>query len=359
MTTDTVAVRQGEALAGAQIGDFTEHMVVMRWRHGSGWSAPELRRHQELALSPATAALHYGQSIIEGLKAHRQPDGGLAVFRPRDHARRLQRSARRMSMPVLPEDDFVTAVETLAAADQAWLSDDPGHSFYLRPFMFASEANLVPRPAREFTFAVISFVIGSYFGQDVESLSAWVCRDFPRAFPGGTGDVKVAGNYAPTLLAQERARQADCHQVVWLDAAERRWVEEMGSANLFFVRGSGPGAVLVTPELTGSFLPGITRDTTLALARDLGYRTAEERVSVDRWRAGCESGLITETFACGTAAVVTSVGRVRDETGDWTVGDGTPGPVTRRIRQALVDCHHGLIPDTHGWRHPVPPAARP
>lgn len=358
MTIQNIAApttRTGEAgLEAAQIGDFTEHMVTMRYTAGDGWSAPALRRHEDLRLSPATASFHYGQAVIEGLKAHRQPDGSMAVFRPRDHARRLQRSARRLCMPEPPEDDFVRAVEELVAADQGWLSDDPGHALYLRPFMFASEENLVPRPAREFTFVLIAFVIGSYFGEDVESLSAWVCRDYPRAFPGGTGDAKCPGNYAPTLLAQERARQEGCHQVIWLDAVERRWIEEMGSANLFFVRRAGADAEIVTPPLNGSFLPGITRDTVIALARRLGLPVREERVSVDRWREECEAGLVTETLACGTAAVVTAVGEVRDGDGGWTVGDGTPGPVTRALRRALVDHHHGLIADLEGWRHPIP-----
>ena len=358
----TPAAHDGEAFGKAQIGAFTGHMITMRWTADEGWSRPRLGTHESLAVSPAAASFHYGQTIIEGLKAHRQPDGSMAIFRPRDHARRFQRTARRLSMPPLPEDAFVDVLERLTAADQRSLPDDPGYSLYLRPFMFASEVNLVPRPAREYTLVAIAFVIGSYFGEDVESLSGWVCRDYPRAFPGGTGDAKYVGNYGPTLLAQERAKQAGCQQVIWLDGVERRWVEEMGSANLFFVRGSGPEAEVVTPGLTGNFLPGITRDSVLALSRRLGHRTREERISIEQWRAEAESGLLTETLACGTAAVVTSVGRVLDHDGDWTIGDGTPGPVTRAIREALVDYHHGRCADPYGWRHPVPtgpPAAVP
>ncbi|MGW7350869.1 branched-chain amino acid aminotransferase [Streptomyces sp. NPDC054784] len=350
---DAAAV-QGEAgIENAQIGDFTAHMVTLRWTEEDGWSGPQLTGHRDLSLSPATAVLHYGQSVIEGLKAHRQPDGSFAVFRPDAHARRFRESARRLSMAELPEELFTEALEVLVAAEQGSLPDRPGYSLYLRPFMFASETNLVPRPARAYTVVVISFLIGSYFGEDTESLAAWVCRDFPRAFPGGTGSAKTPGNYAPTMPAQQAAARAGCHQVVWLDAVERRWVEEMGSANLFFVRGHGPEQVVVTPPLTGSFLPGVTRDSVVAVARELGYEVREEPVDVADWRTGCEAGLITETFGCGTAAVVTPIGRVRDGDTEWRVGEGGPGPVARAVKERLLSHHHGLVPDVHGWRHQV------
>jgi len=347
------AARGETGIENAQIGSFTAHMVTLRWTEGEGWSQPRLSAHRDLSLSPASAAFHYGQAVIEGLKAHRQPDGSFAVFRPRAHARRLQRSAARLSMPALPEGLFVTALEELVRADQDSLPDQPGYSLYLRPFMFASEANIVPRPAREFTVVVIAFLIGNYFGKDNGSLSAWVCRDHARAFPGGTGGIKTPGNYAPTMPAQQAAGEAGCHQVVWLDAVERRWVEEMGSANLFFVHGHGDEQVLITPALTGSFLPGITRETVIAVATELGLEVREQAISVEQWRDESRSGLITETLACGTAAVVTSIGRVQDGDTSWTIGDGRVGPITQAIKERLLSHHHGLVPDTHGWRHPV------
>lgn len=350
----TVGTRGEAGIEKAELGGFTAHMVTVRWTQEEGWSSPETGDHRDLLLSPATAVFHYGQSVIEGLKAHRQPDGSFAVFRPRDHARRMQQSARRLAMPALPEELFVSAVEQLVAIDGPSLSARPGHSFYLRPFQFASEANLVPRPARECTVVVIAFPIGSYFGADIEALTAWVCRDYPRAFPGGTGSCKTPGNYAPTMPAQESAAAAGAHQVVWLDAVERRWVEEMGSANLFFVRGAGPDATVVTPPLTGSFLAGVTRQTVMTVAAELGLPVTEEPIAVDQWRDECQAGLITETLACGTAAVVTSIGRVLDGDDAWTVGDGTAGPVARAVRARLVEHHRGLVADPHGWRHPVP-----
>ncbi|WUH88767.1 branched-chain amino acid aminotransferase [Streptomyces sp. NBC_00433] len=356
MTVSTAApatVRGEAGIEKAEIGDFTPHMVTLLWTEDNGWTGPALGPHQNLSVSPASAVLHYGQSIIEGLKAHRQPDGSFAIFRPRDHARRFRGSARRLSMPELPEDLFVDALEQLVEANREAVPDRPGHSLYLRPFMFASEANLVPRPARAYTVVLISFLMGSYLGQDADAVTAWICRDYPRAFPGGTGSAKTPGNYAPTMPAQLAAGRAGAQQVVWLDARESRWVEEMGSANLFFVRGHGADRTVVTPPLSGTFLPGITRDSVIAVATELGHRVVQEPVAIDRWRAGCESGLITETFGCGTAAVVTAVGGVRDGGEEWRIGDGTPGPVARGIRERLRAHQHGLVPDIHRWRHPV------
>ncbi len=310
---------------------------------------------QNLSLHPATIGLHYGQVAFEGLKAHRQADGNVAVFRPLDHARRFQRSTSRLAMPEMPEELFLRAVDEVIAADESWLSDDPSHSLYIRPFMFATDVSLMLRPSVEYRFLLMAFLAGGFFGDQVETVSVLISRDYSRAMAGGTGDVKIAGNYAPSFLAQRQAQEAGCAQVVWLDQAERRWVEEMGGMNLFFVRGSGPGAQVVTPELTGTLLPGVTRDTLLTLASRLGYTPSQERISVEQWRSECEQGLITEVFACGTAAVVTPVTKVCDTLdGDWTIGDGTAGPVTKAFRRTLVDLHHGLVPDLDGWLHKVP-----
>jgi branched-chain amino acid aminotransferase len=199
---------------------------------------------------------------------------------------------------------------------------------------------------------MMALIADGFFGRQLASVSVLISREYTRAFPGGTGNVKFAGNYAPTFVAQRQAEQAGCQQVVWLDAVERRWVEELGGMNLFFVRGSGPGAEIVTPVLSGSLLPGVTRDTLLTVASRLGYTPREEKVSVTQWREECESGRITEVFACGTSAVVTPVSHVKDTEGpDWQVGDGTPGPVTLAVRRHLVDLHHGLVPDPSGWLH--------
>ncbi|HEY0699127.1 MAG TPA: branched-chain amino acid aminotransferase, partial [Micromonospora sp.] len=240
---------------------FTDHMFTMKWNGRDGWHAAQLRRLENLSFHPAMIGLHYGQVIFEGMKAFRQVDGSMAVFRPVENARRFQRSAARLAMPLLPEELYLGAVDTLVAADQGALSDDPNHSLYIRPLMFGTDANLMLRPSEEYLFLVMAFVAGGFFGDKVEPVSVLVSREHSRAMPGGTGNVKCAANYGPSFVAQRKAQQAGCQQVVWLDAVERRWVEEMGGMNLFFVRGSGPGAEVVTPQLTGTLLPGVTRDS--------------------------------------------------------------------------------------------------
>jgi branched-chain amino acid aminotransferase len=337
--------------AGPGHGDaFTDHMFAMSWTEGAGWHAPALRPLAELSIHPAMLGLHYGQVIFEGMKAFRQADGSMAVFRPERNALRFQASARRLAMPELPIADFVHAIDSLVAADEHALSDDPEHSIYLRPLMYGSEANLMLRPSRTYEFLLMAFVAGGFFGDTVAPVSVYISHEHSRAMPGGTGNVKCAANYGPSFLAQRIAQDAGCQQVVWLDSAQRRWVEEMGGMNLFFVRGDE----IVTPALTGTLLPGVTRDSLLTLAARAGYRVAEARISVEDWRNGCASGEITEVFACGTAAVVTPVGKVVDEAGDWTIGDGAMGPVTRLLRTALVDVQHGRTPDPDGWLHPIP-----
>jgi branched-chain amino acid aminotransferase len=220
--------------------------------------------------------------------------------------------------------------------------------------MFASEVNLSVHPSDAVTFVLIASPSGSYFPTGVKPVTVWLSEDFSRAAPGGTGAAKTGGNYAGSLLAQAQAAAQGCDQVVWLDAIEHRWVEEMGGMNLFFVFGSGANARLMTPELTGTLLAGITRDALLTLGRDLGYDVEEGRISVDQWRAACADGSLTEVFACGTAAVITPVGSVKSEGGSWPVGDTKPGAITMRLRQALVDLQRGAAPDVHGWMHAVP-----
>jgi branched-chain amino acid aminotransferase len=278
--------------------------------------------------------LHYAQTIFEGLKAYKQPDGTVATFRPRANAERFQASARRMAMPELPADLFIEACDALIKQDRAWVPDSGEASLYLRPFMFASEVGLGVRPANEFLFMVIASPAGAYF---------------PGGVKGGTGAAKTGGNYAASLVAQAQAASHGCDQVVWLDAVEHRWIEEMGGMNLYFVYGDR----IVTPELTGSLLPGITRDSLLTIARDLGYTAEEGRITTEDWKRDNENGTLTEVFACGTAAVITPVGSVKSERANWTQGDGEPGKVTMKLREALLDLQTGRAADAHGWMHPL------
>ncbi|CAN5149877.1 branched-chain amino acid aminotransferase [soil metagenome] len=331
----------------------TDHMVTVRWVKGQGWCDAKLSAYAALSMDPSATVLHYGQAIFEGLKAFQQHDGGIATFRPDANARRFQRSAARLAMPELPEDAFVNAVDALVRADREWVPTGAENSLYVRPFMISTEAFLGVRPAVEYLFLVIASPAGPYFPGGVEPVSVYISEDYARAAPGGTGEAKAAGNYAASLLAQQQAAEQGCDQVVWIDAVERRYVEEMGGMNLFFVLGNGNGAELVTPELTGTLLPGITRESLITLAGDLGYRVTERRITVDEWRDRAGDGSLTETFACGTAAVITPVGQVKAATGGFTVADGGTGPITLRLRELLLDIQHGRVADTRGWVHRV------
>lgn len=328
---------------------FTDHMVTIKWTEGRGWHDAELVPYAPLAIDPANMTLHYAQTIFEGLKAYRQPDGTVATFRPLANAERFQSSARRMAMPELPAELFIEACDALIQQDRAWVPDSGEASLYLRPFMFASEVGLGVRPANEFLFIVIASPAGAYFPGGVKPVSVWLSEDYVRAVKGGTGAAKTGGNYAASLVAQAQAASHGCDQVVWLDAVEHCWIEEMGGMNLYFVYGDR----IVTPELTGSLLPGITRDSLLTIARDLGYTAEEGRITTEDWQRDNANGTLTEVFACGTAAVITPVGSVKSERANWTQGDGEPGQVTMRLRKALLELQTGHAADTHGWMHPL------
>ncbi|CAM4069992.1 branched-chain amino acid aminotransferase [Nocardiopsis rhodophaea] len=329
---------------------FTDHMVTIRYTEDKGWYDARLEPYGPLPLDPATAALHYAQEIFEGLKAYRHPDGRAVCFRPEANAARFNRSAARMAMPELPEDLFVGAIETLLGQDAEWIPTQEDSSLYLRPFMFATDVGLgVNNPSRSYMFVLIASPSGPYFSGGIKPVTVWFCEDYTRAAPGGTGFAKFAGNYAASFLAQAQAVEKGCDQCVWLDAVEHSWVEEMGGMNLFFVFGSGDDARIMTPALTGTLLPGITRDSLLKLAPELGIPAEEGSISTDQWREAAASGELTEVFACGTAAVITPVGAVKSNQGDFTIGDGTPGPVTMRLREELVALQYGTREDTHGW----------
>jgi branched-chain amino acid aminotransferase len=329
----------------------TDHMVAIRWTVEKGWHEAKLTAYEPLSLDPSAMVLHYGQAIFEGLKAYRQPDGGVAIFRPEENAKRFNRSAARLAMPELPVELFMDAVDALVDIDRSWVPTAEGQSLYLRPFMIATEAQVGMRPAHEYLFLLIAFPVTPFFPGEVKPVTVWLSDEYVRAAAGGTGEAKCAGNYAGSLLAQRQAAEKGCDQVVWLDAVERRWVEEMGGMNLFFVFDGGTR--LMTPALTGTLLPGVVRESLLQLAPDLGLTVEEGRLSVDEWRKAAEDGSMTEVFACGTAAVIAPVAQARSSSGDWTIGDGQPGPVTLRLRAALLDLQYGRAADPHGWMRSV------
>lgn len=329
---------------------FTDHMVSIDYSEGQGWHNARVLPYGPITVDPSAVVLHYAQEVFEGLKAYRWNGDAIVSFRPEANAARLQRSSRRLAIPELPEELFIESLRQLIAVDSAWVPPAGGEeSLYLRPFVIATEPGLGVRPATEYRYLLIASPAGAYFKGGIKPVSVWLSTEYVRASPGGTGAAKFGGNYAASLLAQAEASEHGCDQVVWLDAIERRYVEEMGGMNLFFVFGSGGSARLVTPELSGSLLPGITRDSLLQLATDAGFAIEERKIDVEEWRKGVATGEITEVFACGTAAVITPVSHVKYGDGEFTVADGEPGEVTMALRDTLTGIQRGTFADTHGW----------
>jgi branched-chain amino acid aminotransferase len=346
-TTPTTSQRRAEILADPGFGThFTDHMVRATWTADRGWHDGEVVPYGPLSLDPAAAVLHYGQEIFEGLKAYRHADRSIWSFRPEANAQRLANSARRLALPELSEEAFLGSLDALLSVDADWVPAGGETSLYLRPFMFASEAFLGVRPAREATYLLIASPAGAYFKGGAKPVSIWLSTTYTRAARGGTGAAKCGGNYAASLAPMVEAAEHGCDQVCFLDAVEQRWVEELGGMNLYFVHRDGR---LVTPELSGSILEGITRSSLLELAKGQGLHVVEERVGIDTWREGVESGEITEVFACGTAAVITPIGRLVWDGGEVGSPDAATGPVTANLRAALVDIQYGRAEDTHGW----------
>ena len=328
---------------------FSDHMATIRYHESKGWHDARIEPRAPIPMDPAAAVLHYAQEVFEGLKAYRTADGGATLFRPQENARRFQQSAERLAMPILPEELFLEAVDKLVSIDREWIPDGEG-SLYLRPFMFANEVFLGVKPSSDYLFIVIASSVGAYFKTDAPAVSVWVSTEYTRAAPGGTGAAKCGGNYAASLLAQAEATRHGCDQVVFLDAVEQRWVEELGGMNIFFVFDDGS---MVTPPLGGTILPGITRASLITLANDKGVAVREDRYSIDQWRTDAASGRLREAFACGTAAVVTPIGTVRSRDGEFKIGNGGPGTRTEELKATLLGIQRGRTADPHGWIHKV------
>jgi branched-chain amino acid aminotransferase len=339
------AARRAEIFANPGFGRyFTDHMLSITWTAAHGWHDARIEPYGPIPMDPATSVLHYAQEIFEGLKAYRHPDGSVWTFRPEANAERFQRSARRLALPELPVETFVASLEALVGLDVDWVPTGGEHSLYLRPFMFASEVFLGVRPSAEVRYMVIASPVGPYFASGIKPVSIWLSTNFTRAAPGGTGAAKCGGNYAAGLAAQIEATEHGCDQVAFVDAEEHRWIEELGGMNLYFVKADGK---LVTPPTSGTILEGVTRSSILMIGKELGLTPEERPIDIDEWRSGVASGDIKEVFACGTAAVITPVGRLVWEGGD--VGSGHAGEMTMRLRNALVDVQYGRAADSHGW----------
>lgn len=341
---------RAEILANPGFGQyFSDHMSHARWTAEQGWHACEVRPYSVLTVDPASPVLHYAQEIFEGLKAYRHADGSVWSFRPERNAARFRQSARRLALPELDDATFVKSVQALVTQDQAWVptprDESEECSLYIRPFMIANGRFLGVKPAAEVDYYVIASPAASYFKGAGKAVSIWLSSRYNRAAPGGTGAAKCGGNYAASLVAQQEAARHGCEQVAFLDAVENKWVEELGGMNLFFVHRDG---TLVTPALTGTILEGVTRDSVLTLARDIGLAPVERPVSIDEWRDGVNSGEITEVFACGTAAVITTVGTLVTE--DDRIGNATGnGEIAQKLRKALLDIQYGRAEDRHDW----------
>lgn len=332
---------------------FSDHMAIAEWTRQDGWGKARIQNFAPFPMSPGAAVFHYGQEIFEGLKAYRHADGSVWLFRPEMNARRLIESAKRMDLPVLPEEDFLASVAAVVQADEAWVPSGNEMSYYLRPYMFASEAFLGVNTADKVTYAVIGGPAGAYFSAGLAGVDIWVTTAYSRAGDGGTGAAKCGGNYASSLIAQKEAAGHGCPQVLFSDAATHEWVEELGGMNFFVVTSDKK---LITPPTSGTILNGITRDSILTLAADFGLTPDVRPLSLSELYAGIDSGSITEAFACGTAAVLTPITSLvfeREGVEDRLALANPVGEKTLAIRAALVDIQWGRAEDRYGWMRQV------
>ncbi|MGQ9499738.1 MAG: branched-chain amino acid aminotransferase [Dissulfurimicrobium sp.] len=324
---------------------FTDHMFLMDYDEDVGWHDPRIVPYGNFSLDPASVCFHYGQEIFEGLKAYRCADGKIRLFRPRDNVRRLNRSAWRMCMPQVDEGLVLDAIKHLIRVDERWVPSARGTSLYIRPFMIATEAFLGVRPAKRYIFSIILSPVGAYYAEGFSPISIFVTDKYVRAAKGGVGEAKNAGNYAASLLASEEAKKLGFTQVLWLDAEQRRYVEEVGTMNIFFLFKNA----LVTPALSGSILPGITRDSVLTIAREQGLKVEERAISIDEVIEKTKNGDLKECFGTGTAAVISPVGSLFYKGVNYQINGGKTGPYAQALFDEITHIQYGEIKDRYGW----------
>jgi branched-chain amino acid aminotransferase len=328
---------------------FTDHMFVMDYRTGQGWYDHRVVPYQDICLDPAAMVLHYGQGIFEGMKAYRSRGGRVHLFRPRKNFERMNRSAQRLCMPTIDVEDHLTILETLLRTDHDWIPRSIGSSLYIRPTMIASEPHIGVRPADEYIYFIIKGPVGAYYAEGFNPISIYVSDEFVRAVRGGVGEAKTMGNYAASLYAAEVAKKKGFTQVLWLDGIERRFIEEVGTMNIFFrIKDE-----LITPPLTGSILPGITRDSVIALARHWGLSVQERPIDIQECIASIQDGTMQEIFGSGTAAVISPVGSISYKDMTYTVLDGNVGELARRLYDEITGIQYGEKEDVFGWVHEV------
>ncbi len=329
-----------------RFGDvFTDHMFMMDYAEGVGWHDPRIVPYGPVSLPPAAACFHYGQTIFEGLKAYRGPDGRVLLFRPYDNARRLNASAERLCMPGVDEEMFVGAIEQLVALDQDWIPDAEGTSLYIRPVVYATEEHLALKPSSTYTLVILLSPVGPYYRRGIAPTKIYVETEQVRSSPGGVGAAKTGGNYARCLQAEFRAASQGYDQVLWLDGRERKYVEEVGAMNVFFRLGE----TVVTPPLCGTILPGITRDSVLHLLGDWGVEVEERKIGLSEVVDAHDAGLLLEAFGVGTAAVISPIGLLHWNGKDMEINEGRTGEVTARLYDALTGIQRGSAEDHFGW----------
>ncbi|WP_309081938.1 branched-chain amino acid aminotransferase [Zhihengliuella sp.] len=349
-TTPKSDAERAAVLANPGFGDhFTDHTAVVDWNwseDGGRWSNARIEPYGPIALDPAASVLHYGQEIFEGLKAYSHADGTVWTFRAEANAERFNKSAARLALPELPTEVFIDSLRQLVQTDRSWVPSGDGEALYLRPFMIATEAFLGVRPAREVSYRVIASPAGNYFGGELKPVSIWLSTRYARAGRGGTGEAKCGGNYAASLAAQMEAESNGCKQVLFLDPFNDNAVEELGGMNVFFVFDDGR---IVTPELNGNILRGVTRSSVIQLAKDRGLTVEERKITLDEWRRTAENGHLREVFACGTAAVITPIGELKTTEESITTPALPADSVTMSIREQLLGIQTGTAEDQHGW----------
>ena len=324
---------------------FTDHMFLMDYETGKGWHAPRIEPYRDLSLDPAAMVLHYGQEIFEGLKAYRGIDGGIYLFRARDNFARLNRSAQRLCMPEVDIDFVMDGLKKLIELDQEWVPRSKGTSLYIRPNMIATEPHLGVRPSNTYLFYIIVGPVAAYYKEGLNPVKIWVETEYVRAAPGGTGEAKTSGNYAASLLAAEKAKEKGFTQVLWLDAVERKYVEEVGTMNMFFVIGDE----VITAPLTGTILPGITRDSVLRILKDWGINVSERSLRIDEVVEAAENGSLKEAFGTGTAAVISPVGQITYKEKDYVIAGGEMGELSEKLYNEIVALQYGEKEDPYGW----------
>ncbi len=328
---------------------FTDHMFNMDYSVEKGWYNPRIEPYKPIELDPSAMVLHYGQAVFEGLKAFKTDNGDIQMFRAKDNLKRINRSTNILCIPNVDEALILEALKKLINLERDWVPGSYGTSLYIRPIIIATDPYLGVRASHTYRFFIILSPVGAYYAEGFNPVKIWVTTDHVRAVPGGVGEAKTAGNYAASLYAGEEAVKNGYTQVLWLDGIERKYVEEVGSMNIFFVIGDE----LITPALNGSILPGITRDSVIKLANSWGMKTVERKISINEVMDAHDSGKLKEVFGSGTAAVVSPVGELKFNEKIITVGDGKVGPVALRLFDAITDIQYGKTKDTMGWIEPV------